>query len=218
MKTLTSSSMVMAVLNFAFLASAPLFAQAASARSKEVGHNRVKTAPESYFASFQEEEDYALPPRTSHSSLGLVLNRFQDDFGLGAVLTTPYFAKDRIAMRFSINLAFFEGIPQNKSNEEWMPYQAYKLGLIAVGQPIAKAVRLYGEGGIAYVKPNADFSDDNVFGGYGLFGFEFIPIPQYSYFIELGGAGTGSKAEKISGAPIYFNGFSISTGFKFYFP
>lgn len=46
------------------------------------------------------------------------------------------------------------------------------------------------------MKPNADFSDDNAFGGYGLFGFEFFPIPRYSYFIELGGVGTGSKPEK----------------------
>ena len=35
-----------------------------------------------------------------------------------------------------------------------------------------------------------------------------------NYFIELGGVGTGAKADKIAFKPIYSNGFLIDVGFR----
>jgi hypothetical protein len=40
-----------------------------------------------------------------------------------------------------------------------------------------------------------------------------VPV---SYFIELGGVGTGANADKVTGNPIYSNGFLISVGFRGY--
>lgn len=74
---------------------------------------------------------------------------------------------------------------------------------------------MYGEGGILGLFPSSDFSSKKfVFGGYGLFGFEFFMNQMNKYFIELGSCGTGAKADKIATKPIYSNGFLISTGFR----
>ena len=71
------------------------------------------------------------------------------------------------------------------------------------------------KGGILTILPNSDFSSQSsIFGGYGLFGFEFKPIPKFAYFIELGGAGTGATADKIAGKPIYSNGFLTCVGLR----
>jgi hypothetical protein len=79
---------------------------------------------------------------------------------------------------------------------------------------------LYAEGGIVFLFPNPVFSDDDInLGGYGLFGFEFFFTEETSrnpsYFIELGGIGTGAVADKIATNPLYANGFLISVGFRF---
>lgn len=98
-----------------------------------------------------------------------------------------------------------------------MPYTVYKLGLIGVGGMINQSIRLYGEGGIVYIIPNDDFSEENsVSGGYGLFGFEFFMNKGSSicYFIELGSMGIGASAEKLPGKPLYANGFSTSVGLR----
>ncbi len=51
------------------------------------------------------------------------------------------------------------------------------------------------------------------------FGFEFFFTENTnrnpSYFIELGGIGTGAIANKLSSNPIYSNGFLISVGYRF---
>jgi len=36
-----------------------------------------------------------------------------------------------------------------------------------------------------------------------------------SYFAEIGGMGTGAKADKIPSKPIYSNGFTTSAGLSF---
>ncbi|HEX3048107.1 MAG TPA: hypothetical protein VHY08_25370 [Bacillota bacterium] len=155
-------------------------------------------------------------------SLGYTLYNIDKEFGHGFILTSPYFFNDRMAVRFSLNQSLYKGIPLGKTDYEWLPYSVYKLGVIGVSGGIADSFRYYGEGGVVYAVPNNQFSENNVSGGYGNFGFEFInndnasPIP-FSYFIELGGIGTGAKAEKITGKPFYLNGFTTSTGLRFYF-
>jgi len=163
-----------------------------------------------------------LPAKASHLSVGFNLNRFQDDFGCGLTVTTPYFVKDKFAMRLSGNLSSHEGVPQNKSESTWMTYTTLRFGVVTVAGMIAKSIRLYSEGGVVAIIPDSDLSDEENFGGYGVFGFEFFMTNSdkrvySSYFIELGGIGTGATAEKISGKPFYSNGFMISVGWKPYF-
>ncbi|MBC8485793.1 MAG: hypothetical protein H8D45_07100, partial [Bacteroidetes bacterium] len=79
-------------------------------------------------------------------------------------------------------------------------------------------IRLYGEGGIISLFPSDEFSSEEfVFGGYGLFGFEFYMNSRSNYFIEIGGVGTGATADNITNEPIYSNGLLISTGFRIQF-
>ncbi|HBT16185.1 MAG TPA: hypothetical protein DEB05_04425 [Firmicutes bacterium] len=155
----------------------------------------------------------------SHLSLGFNLNNFHHDFGFGVNLTTPYFLNNRVAVRFSANSSYFEGIPINKTEYDWMPYTSCQLGLIGASAMVNDLIRLYGEGGVIYIIPNRQFSEKNVVGGFGHFGFEFFmnsgsPV---CYFIEVGSLGTGAKAERLSEKPIYANGFATSVGLRFHF-
>lgn len=158
-------------------------------------------------------------PKHSKLSLGYTLYNCHQSFGHGLTLTTPYFLNDRIAVRLSVNQALLEGIPEGKTEYELMTYTAYKLGLVGVAGMINESIRLYGEGGFIYIIPNSRLSENNVLGGYGHFGFEFFmnsnsPV---CYFIELGSIGTGARAEKLSGKPLYLNGFATAVGLRFHF-
>ena len=144
---------------------------------------------------------------------GFQLSQFQRDFGLGLSITGQYFGYDKIAVRLRGNLMFNENV-QNATTT-WTPYSNLSLGLIGVGGKVGDFIRLYGEGGIIGLKPSNEFSTQNfVFGGYGLFGFEFFMNNSSNYFIEIGGVGTGAKADKIVTKPIYSNGLLISAGFR----
>jgi len=100
----------------------------------------------------------------------------------------------------------------------WSPYSNFTFGVLGVGGTIAGAIRLYGEGGVIAILPSSNFSSsDSEFGGYGLFGFEFFFQDAQNYFIELGGVGTGARADKIITDPIYSNGFFINVGYRYVF-
>lgn len=154
---------------------------------------------------------------SSHEfSFGFQLNRFQDDFGFGANLTSPYFANSKIAVRLRGNIMFFE----HAENQEtlWTPYPNLSLGLIGVAGKAGESIRLYGEGGVIFIFPSNKFSSDNVvLGGYGGFGFEFFISSKTNYYIEIGGIGTGATADNILNKPIYSNGLSICSGFRTHF-
>jgi hypothetical protein len=148
-------------------------------------------------------------------SFGFNLGQYQQDFGLGLNLTSPYFLQDRMAVRLRANLMFHEHIENFETT--WTPYTNFTLGLIGVGGTIGNFARLYGEGGAILLLPNEAFSSASAeFGGYGLFGFEFFMNPHINYFIELGGVGTGAEADQILFDPLYSNGFLIQTGFRIY--
>ena len=65
-------------------------------------------------------------------------------------------------------------------------------------------------------------SDDVVaVGGVGGFGFEFFTPTNtmnapVSYFIEIGGVGSGARAANLPGQPILLNGFLVQSGLRFY--
>lgn len=147
---------------------------------------------------------------------GFHLNQYQNDFGLGINLTSPYFVHNSIAVRLRGNFMFYQHVKDNETT--WSPYSNITLGLIGVGGRVAEFIRLYGEGGVVGLFPSDEFSTESfVFGGYGLFGFEFYMGPGINYFIELGAVGTGAKADKLPSNPIYSNGFLINVGFRFHF-
>ncbi len=149
-------------------------------------------------------------------SLGFQLNQFQNDFGLGAQLTTPYFFYDRMAVKTRANLMFLEHIEGNAYT--WTPYTNISLGLVGTSARVSNFMHLYGEGGVLLILPADNFSSqDAVVGGYGIFGFEFYLFSSGNYFIEIGGVGSGATADKIPFNPIYSNGLSISTGLRFFF-
>jgi hypothetical protein len=98
----------------------------------------------------------------------------------------------------------------------WTPYSNFQLGIVGVGGKINNSIRLYGEGGVIAILPDSDFSsNDSEFGGYGLFGFEFFFQEAHNYFIELGGVGTGARADKVLTEPIYSNGFIVNVGYRY---
>ena len=148
--------------------------------------------------------------------IGTQLGQYQDDFGLGLNVSSPSFADDRIAVRSRVNFMFHEHVQDRETT--WTPYASFSLGVASVAGNVGEHIRLYGEGGVVGLLPSEEFSsDDFVFGGYGLFGFEFFMDQRTNYFVELGGVGTGAKADRITNRPIYSNGFLVSTGFRTHF-
>ena len=163
------------------------------------------------FAIFTKAQESNI---SNEFGFGFHLNQYQDDFGLGLNMTSPYFLYDNIAVRLRGNFMFYQHVQDNET--VWSPYSSVSFGVVAVGGNVGDFIRLYGEGGIIGLFPSTEFSDGNfVFGGYGLFGFEFFMSKNFNYFIELGGVGTGAKADKLPANPIYSNGFLISVGFRF---
>lgn len=151
-------------------------------------------------------------PVGNGASAGVQLNEYQQDFGMGAHLTSPWFANQKIAVRSRNNVLFHEHLQDGETT--WTPYLNATLGVAGKTGSIGDFIRLYGEGGVVGLFPNKIFSSKAFeFGGYGLFGFEFYMNPDANYFIEIGAVGTGAKANRISGSPIYSNGLTISTGF-----
>ena len=149
-------------------------------------------------------------------SAGFHLNQYQNDFGMGLNITSPFFMHNYLAIRLRGNLMFNQHPENNETT--WTPYSNVSLGVIGVGGKVGEHIRLYGEGGAIALFPAEEFSTETLeIGGYGLFGFEFYTYPRFNYFIEIGGIGTGAKADKIAGAPIYSNGLLISVGFRGHF-
>ena len=152
----------------------------------------------------------------SGTGFGLQLGQHQRDFGAGLNVTSPYFLNERLALRLRGNLQYHE---HAKGDETiWSAYSNASVGVIGVVGNVGD-IRLYSEGGVIGLFPSESFSSESSrFGGYGLFGFEFFFNNRGNYFIEIGGVGTGAKADKLPGKPIFSNGLVISTGFRFHLP
>lgn len=153
-------------------------------------------------------------------SMGMQLNQYHRDFGIGAQITSPFFAKDLFAFRLKGNYQFFEHIDSDTASSSfgemtWTPYSNITFGLVINGGLMKNVVKLYAESGLIAVFPsNAFSSQSSEIGGYGVFGFEFFMDQANSYFIDIGGIGTGASADKIATNPIYSNGFLISAGYR----
>ncbi|MFH5831959.1 hypothetical protein ACG2F4_04625 [Halalkalibaculum sp. DA3122] len=146
-------------------------------------------------------------------SFGIQVSQYQQDFGIGITVTSPYFANKKIALRARGNLMFHEHLQNQETT--WSPYLNATFGVAGKTGWVGDAVRLYGEGGGTGLFPSDEFSSVSFeLGGYGLFGFEFYMNPASNYFIEIGAVGTGAKADNVTDEPIYSNGLTISTGFR----
>lgn len=147
---------------------------------------------------------------------GFQLVQYQNDFGFGLNLTSPLLAKNRLGFRVKSNLMFNEHLKNGDTT--WSPYGNISIGMMGIGGVINERIRLYGEGGIIALLPSSEFSSENMeLGGYGLFGFEFFFSNFGNYFIEIGGVGTGAKADNLETKPIYSNGLTLSVGFRVYY-
>ncbi|HON18773.1 MAG TPA: hypothetical protein PK990_06345 [Salinivirgaceae bacterium] len=164
-----------------------------------------------YFLSAQcQERDF------NKISYGFQLVKFQNEFGIGVHLLTPEFKNLRINVKTNLN---WLNHPDAQNNQTWTEFINNQVG-INYQRCITNNINLYSEGGIVLIYPNNSFSNESVnFGGYGVFGFEFFLTENTSrnpsYFIELGGIGTGAVANKVVSKPIYSNGFLISVGYRF---
>lgn len=153
---------------------------------------------------------------SNKTSIGFQLSENQGDFGTGLTITSPFFLKNKLAVRLSGNVMFFSRA--NNPETAWDPYGHLALGLVSASPEIKGFLRLYSEFGFIGVIPNQSLTDDRFkLGGYGLFGFEFYMSPNSNYFIELGGQGVGTEAEKLDDNPIFSNGFMINVGFRAHF-
>lgn len=151
--------------------------------------------------------------KTNKIEVGFSVNQFQKDFGVGVHLISPYFIHSKVAVRAGANLQWFEYF--NGTETTWSPYQNFQLGLRSRSEIFENKIFIYGEGGVVTILPNSDFSGKSVkFGGYGVFGFEFKPISNFAYYIELGGVGTGATANNVANNPIYSNGFLMNVGLR----
>jgi hypothetical protein len=101
----------------------------------------------------------------------------------------------------------------------WAPYGFGKLGVTTRHTSLTSPFGVYGGGGVVLLLPTRKVSSNAVqLGGYGLAGIElFLDDKRTSSMqLELGGMGTGARADKLVGAPIYANGFTISWGFNYH--
>lgn len=150
--------------------------------------------------------------------IGFQLNEYQNDFGIGLQLTSPYIFNENVAVRLRTNMMYFQHIDSKSLEYTWTPYTNISLGVFGHRAMIHENIALYGEGGIVGLLPSSNLTSKDLYiGGYGLFGFEFYFIPEFSYFIEAGGMGVDAVADKLPGKPIYSNGFLTSVGFRITF-
>ncbi len=180
--------------------------------------NKIKLVLVLFFAVIQLKAQNAEIKNDGKSSeIGFHLSQFQNDFGFGLDYTSPYLIKDRyLAFTFRTNAMYLEHLEKLKTT--WTSYFNLQLGVIGNKTEITENIVIYGEGGVIAVIPNSNFSTYDVhIGGYGLFGFQFNFDTHNAYFIELGGVGVESSADKVPTEPIYSNGFLVNVGYKVIF-
>ena len=160
------------------------------------------------------QEAMAQKPPAHSMAVGCNINSYGGNFGVGINVTSPLFLHGYAAVRASENYQWLDHLDA-AGNHTWTGYHVLKLGAVGIGGTLHDIIRLYGEGGVTAVLPDASMSKESaVIGGYGLFGFEFMVRHNLAYFIELGGIGTGATAEKLPQKPIYTNGFMASAGLR----
>ncbi|HRE57599.1 MAG TPA: hypothetical protein PLW09_07230 [Candidatus Kapabacteria bacterium] len=175
--------------------------------------NQINAIKSFFFLSIIVSCSLIAQESKSQTSIGMNISQYQKDFGIGAHLISPYFFESIVAVKAGVNLQWLENIENNSTT--WTPYQNFQLGLRSRHFVIENKLFIYSEGGAVLLLPNSKFSvEKTILGGYGIFGFEFKANQKISYFIELGGVGTGATAELVQNKPIYSNGFLTNIGLR----
>jgi hypothetical protein len=155
-------------------------------------------------------------------SLGFDLMRLQDDFGLGATVSSPTLLH---WMRLTLGggIAWYpHGVAAN-GDETWDMFGHGRL-VVEVGPTFQKGipVRPYGFGGAsALVLPSSLSATQMRFGGVGGFGLELAFMSgersgPVTYYMEIGGCGYGASAEKLPTNPDVASGLLLNAGFRAY--
>ncbi len=97
------------------------------------------TMSSSFLVKGQEDE------LNKKMSIGGQLGQYQNDFGIGLNVTSPYFSSASMALRFRGNLMFHQHLDQSKT--VWSSYSNFSLGLLTTAGEMGGFVCTYAEGG-----------------------------------------------------------------------
>ena len=162
------------------------------------------------------------PPANAGFAVGMTVQRLQDDFGVGGLIASPAFFNGLARLSAVGGVAWYPYGRTLSGDQDWIPFGHMRI-VVESGPHVGQApLRLYGFGGEILAFQPRRLSDDRVsVGGVGGFGFEFFGpavngSAPMSYFIEIGGAGSGARATNLAGRPTLLNGLLIQAGVRFY--
>ena len=164
----------------------------------------------------------AEPATNVGSAVGMTVQRLQDNFGMSGTWSSRAFFNEKARTTASGGVAWYPNGTSASGDQEWVPFGHSRV-VVESGHRVGGApLRLYGFGGAILIFRSERLSSDVLaLAGTGGFGFEFFaptgmvnaPV---SYFIEIGGVGSGARAANLSGQPILLNGFVVQSGLRFY--
>jgi hypothetical protein len=147
------------------------------------------------------------PSSNVGSAIGMSVQRLQDTFALSGSWSSPAFFNDRARITTSGGVAWYPFATNGSGDQDWAPFGHWRL-VLESGHRVGRApLRLYGFGGAMLLFRSERLSDEVLaVAGIGGFGFEFFTPSNttsapVSYFIEIGGVGSGARATKLFGAP-----------------
>ena len=156
------------------------------------------------------------------SAIGMTVQRLQDDFGVSGSWSSPAFLNEKARMTASGGVAWYPNGTGASGDQEWVPFGHSRV-VVESGHRVGRSpLRLYGFGGAILIFRSERLSRDVLaLAGTGGFGFEFfapssVVNAPVSYFIEIGGVGSGARATNLPGKPILLNGFVVQAGLRFY--
>lgn len=151
--------------------------------------------------------------------LGLHLTETGGHYGVGLHANTGGFSRADLAVRVAATLQYYEIQAGVEKGPEWSPFGQFRVGLANYTQVCDCGVRAYGEAGLATLVSNKDFSDGSWrWGGYGLFGIEFLFNTSSLFFFEMGGQGMfDNSAPILPGNRSFGSGFIAAAGYRIQF-
>ncbi len=166
------------------------------------------------FGAYDPLIDKQLDPHAG-LSLGVGVQRLQDDFGLAVRVASPRFLSDRLAVVLVGGVGWYpdlRALPEEEENQDfgaWSLYGHARLLLEASTQIALLSGRLYAKLGPSFLWLSSQLSTTTIgVGGYGAVGLEVFAGDQYraypfSFYFEIGGVAHSASAdvENRSGAP-----------------
>ena len=162
------------------------------------------------------------PATNVGTSIGINVQRLQDNFGVSGTWSSRAFFSEKARITASGGVAWYPYGTGASGDQEWVPFGQSRV-VVESGHRVGRSpLRLYGFGGAVLIFRSERLSSDVLaLAGTGGFGFEFfapssVVIAPVSYFIEIGGVGSGARATNLPGQPILLNGFVVQSGLRFY--